>query len=44
MMKTRKNKSNKYKKKGKTRHNKKHNHNEIFKPRCSPNPNNKKYT
>jgi hypothetical protein len=51
-MKTRKNKSNKYKKKGKTHHNKKHhshkkvqhNHDEKFKPQCSPNPNNKDYT
>ena len=49
-MKTRKNKSKKHKKTGKTRykkvHHKKvhHNHDEKFKPQCSPNPNNKGYT
>ena len=45
MMKTRKNKSKKHKKTGKTRYKKvHHNHDEKFKPQCSPNPNNKDYT
>tara|TARA_R110002074_G_scaffold101430_2_gene218974 strand:- start:627 stop:1541 length:915 start_codon:yes stop_codon:yes gene_type:complete len=44
-MKTRKNKSKKHVKKTMSRHKKHHhNHDEKFKPQCSPNPNNKQYT
>ena len=45
MMKTRNNKSKKYKNKSTSKNKKRHhNHDDSFKPRCSPNPNNKKYT